>query len=89
LSFYVRIDTAETTTSIAYDKLSVQILNSSGTLLATLASYSNLNANSTYVLKSFNVTSYRGQTIRVRFYATEDSSLQTSFVVDNTALNWN
>ena len=89
LSFYVSIDTAETTTSIAYDKLSVQILNSSGTLLATLASYSNLNKNSTYTQKVFDVSSYRGQTIRVRFYATEDSSLQTSFVIDNTALNWN
>lgn len=89
LSFYLRIDTAETTASIAYDKLSVQILNSSGTVLATLASYSNLNKNSTYTQKAFDVSSYRGQTIRVRFYATEDSSLQTSFVVDSTALNWN
>ena len=39
------------------------------------------------MLKSFNVTAYRGQTIRVRFYGTEDSSLQTSFVIDDTALN--
>jgi hypothetical protein len=26
--------------------------------------------------------------VRVRLYATEDSSLQTSFVVDDTALNY-
>ena len=87
LSFYIRITTSETTGSIAYDKVSPQIMNSSGALLATLATYSNLNANSSYVLKSFDVTAYRGQTIRVRFYATEDSSLQTSFVIDDTALN--
>lgn len=87
LSFYLRITTAETTTSIAYDTVRAQILNSSGTVLATLATYSNLNASSSYSLKSFDVTAYKGQTIRVRFYGTEDSSLQTSFLVDDTALN--
>jgi hypothetical protein len=87
LSFYVRIDTAETTTTTAYDKLQVQIRNSSNTVLATLATYSNLNANASYVLKSFNVIAYKGQTIRVYFLGTEDSSLQTSFVIDDTALN--
>ena len=87
LSFYIRITTSETTTSTAYDRMSVQLLNSAGSLLSTLATYSNLNANSSYVLRSFDVSAYRGQTIRVRFYATEDSTLQTSFVVDDTALN--
>jgi hypothetical protein len=89
LSFYVRIDTAETTASIAYDKLQIQIRNSSNTVLATLATYSNLNANSTYVLKTFDLTAYKGQTIRVYFLGTEDSSLQTSFVIDDTAVNVN
>jgi len=87
LSFWIRIDTSETTGTIAYDRVSVQVSNNGGSSYTTLATYSNLNANSTYVQKSFDVTSYRGQTIRVRFYATEDSSLQTSFVVDDTALN--
>src|SRR5262249_23141391 len=44
LTFWLHIDTAETTTTKVYDTLSVQILNSSGTVLATLATYSNLNA---------------------------------------------
>lgn len=87
LSFWLHIDTAETTSSIAYDKLQVQILNSSGTVLATLATYSNLNAASGYTQRSFNVGAYAGQAIQVRFYGTEDWSLQTSFVVDDTALN--
>jgi subtilisin family serine protease len=89
LSFWIRIDTAETTTTTQYDKLSVQILDSAGNLLQTLATYSNLNANSTYVQKSFDLSSRRGQTIRVKFNGTEDSSLQTSFVIDDTALNTN
>ncbi|HUP60338.1 MAG TPA: S8 family serine peptidase [Thermoanaerobaculia bacterium] len=87
LNFYLKIDTAETTTSTAYDKMSVQILNSSGSLLATLATYSNLNKSSSYSLKSFDLLAYKGQTIRVRFYATEDSIYQTSFLVDTTSLN--
>jgi subtilisin family serine protease len=87
LSFYLKIDTAETTTSVAYDKLTVQIRNSSGTVLATLATYSNLNKSSGYVLKTFDLLAYRGQTIRVYFSGTEDSSLQTSFIIDDTALN--
>ncbi|MCK6684303.1 MAG: pre-peptidase C-terminal domain-containing protein [Thermoanaerobaculia bacterium] len=87
LSFYLKIDTAETTTSTAYDKLQVQIRNSSGTVLATLATYSNLNKSTSYALKSFNLLSYKGQTIRVYFLGTEDSSLQTSFLIDDTSLS--
>lgn len=87
LTFYLHIDTAETTTGTAYDKLSVQLRNSSGTLITTLATYSNLSAASGYAQKSFNVLAYKGQTIRVYFTATEDSSLQTSFIIDDTALN--
>jgi len=67
----------------------VQVSTNGGSTYTTLATYSNLNANSTYVQKSFDLTGYRGATVRVRFYATEDSSLQTSFVVDDTALNVN
>jgi uncharacterized protein (TIGR03437 family) len=87
LNFYLKIDSAETTTTTAYDKLSVQVLNSSGTVLATLGTYSNLNKSTAYSLKSFSLNAYRGQTIRVRFYGTEDSSLQTSFLVDSTSVN--
>ncbi len=72
---------------MAYDRLNVQIRNSSNAVLATVATYSNLNKNTSYVLRSFDVTAYRGQTIRVYFLGTEDSSLQTSFLIDDTALN--
>ncbi|MEW2373848.1 putative Ig domain-containing protein [Streptomyces sp. NPDC006656] len=80
LSYYLHIDTAETTTSTAYDKLSVQA-NS-----AALASYSNLDKNTGYVQKTFDLSSYAGQTVTLKFTGTEDSSLQTSFVIDDTAL---
>jgi hypothetical protein len=87
LSFWLHIDTSESTTTTAYDTLKVQIRNSSGTVLTTLATYSNLNAASGYTQKSFNVAAYKGQTIQVYLVGTEDTSLQTSFVVDDFALN--
>ncbi len=87
LTFYLHVDTAETTTSTAYDKLTVQVLNSSGTVLKTLATYSNLNAASGYAQKTFDLSGYIGQTVTLKFTGTEDSSLQTSFVVDDVNLN--
>jgi len=86
-SFWLHIDTAETTTTTAYDTLKVQVLNSSGTVLSTLATYSNLNHNSGYAQHSFGLASFIGQTITLKFTGTEDISLQTSFVIDDNALN--
>jgi PKD repeat protein len=87
LSFWLHIDTAETSTTTAYDTLQVQVLNSSGTVLGTLATYSNLDHNTGYAQHSFSLAPYIGQTITLKFTGTEDYTLQTSFVVDDTALN--
>ena len=86
-SFWLKITTAETTTTTAFDKLTVTVRNTAGTVLATLATYSNLNKGTVYAQKSFDVSAFKGQTVRVEFLGTEDSSLQTSFFVDDTALN--
>ncbi|GAC1621682.1 MAG: hypothetical protein NVS9B10_04800 [Nevskia sp.] len=86
LAFYLHIDSAETTTTSAYDTLRVQVLNSAGTVLATLATYSNLNKASGYTLRSFSLNTYIGQTITLRFTGTEDASLQTSFVLDDATV---
>ncbi|MBY8875545.1 S8 family serine peptidase [Micromonospora sp. PLK6-60] len=87
LSFWLHIDTAETTSTTAYDTLRVQVLNSGGTVLATLATYSNLNKNTGYAQRSFDLGGYAGQTVQIRFTGVEDLSLQTSFVIDDTAVN--
>ncbi|MCH0570200.1 immune inhibitor A [Streptomyces sp. MUM 136J] len=86
-SFWMHVDTDENTSSTAYDKLQVQAVSSGGTVLGTLATYSNLNAASGYVQKSFDLSSYAGKSITLKFTGTEDSSLGTSFVIDDTALN--
>jgi hypothetical protein len=63
------------------------VLNSSGTVLTTLATFSNLNAATGYTQHTYSVASYIGQTITLKFTGSEDSSLQTSFVDDDNALN--
>ncbi|GAA3831501.1 hypothetical protein GCM10022403_075890 [Streptomyces coacervatus] len=78
-TFYLHIDTAETG-STAYDKLTVTAGST------TLATYSNLNAASGYAQKSFDLSSYAGSTVTLKFSGVEDSSLQTSFVLDDTAV---
>ncbi|MDX6248241.1 MAG: hypothetical protein QOF10_1601 [Kribbellaceae bacterium] len=84
LSFWIQIDTAETTTSTVYDTVKVQIVD--GATTTTLATYSNLNKSTSYLQKTFNLTAYKGKTVTVKFLGNEDSSLQTSFVVDDTSL---
>jgi hypothetical protein len=81
LSFFLHIDTAESTTTTQFDKLTVKVGST------TVGTFSNLNKGNGYTQRSFPVGSFAGQTVTVLFTATEDSSLQTSFVIDDTALN--
>jgi len=86
LSFWLHIDTAETSTTTAFDKMTVQVRNSSGTVLSTLATFSNLNHATGYQQHTFDLTSFVGQTIQIFMQGVEDSTLQTSFVVDDVSL---
>jgi Zn-dependent metalloprotease len=86
LSFALHIDTAETTSSIGYDKLVVTVKNQAGTVLGTLATYSNLNKAAGYQIRSFSLLPYKGQTVTLSFDMREDLSLQTSFVVDKVSV---
>jgi hypothetical protein len=68
--------------------LFVEVRNTSGTLLSTLGTYSNLNKGTAgvYSQKSFDVSAYRGQTVRIQFRSTTDSSYATTFRVDSASL---
>jgi hypothetical protein len=80
LTWWSHVDTTETTTSTAYDKLVVQ----AGT--DTLASYSNLDKNTGYAQRTVDVSRYLGQTVTLKVTGTEDSSLATNFLLDDFAL---
>jgi hypothetical protein len=79
-SFWVKIDTAETTTTTAFDKLTVAANTT------TLTTLSNLNHSTSYVQKSFDLSAFKGTSVTIKFTGTEDTSLQTSFLIDDTAL---
>jgi serine protease len=87
LSFWLHIDTSEFSFFGAVDTLKVQVLNSSGTVLSTLHTYSNLDHITGYLQHSFTLAPYAGQKITLKFTGHEDYEYQTSFVVDDTALN--
>ena len=84
LSFYLKTLTDETTTATAYDTLKVQAV--SGGVTTTLATYSNLNKSTGYVLKTLDLSSFKGKTVTLRFLGVEDSSLKTYFFVDDTSV---
>ena len=84
MSFWLYVSSAETTTSTAYDRLTVQVV--SGGTTTTLGTFSNLNKGASYVQRSFTMSAFTGKSVTVRFTGTEDSSLATSFVIDDTSL---
>jgi len=88
LSFWLNVTSSETTTTKAYDKLFVEVRNTSGSLLRTLATYSNLNKTTqgVYSQKSFSLAAYKGQTVRIQFRSTMDSSITSTFRVDDVSL---
>ncbi len=83
LSFWIRTDTAETGSTV-YDTMKIQIVD--GGTTTTLATFSNVGANATYTQKSYDLSAYKGRSVSVKFLMSEDASLQTSFVVDDTAV---
>ena len=66
----------------------VEVRNTAGAVLATLATYSNLNRGTAgvYSQKTLDLSAFKGQTVRVTFHATTDVSLTTSFRVDDVSL---
>ena len=83
LSFWLQVTSSETTTSVQYDKLTVQVISSGVT--TTLATYSNLNKGA-YVQRVLNMNAFVGKTVTIKFTGTEDYSLATSFFIDDTSL---
>ncbi|MGP8296558.1 M28 family peptidase [Streptomyces inhibens] len=79
LTYWLHIDTEETQ-NVAYDTFKVKVGNSA------LATLSNTDASNGYTQRTLDLSPYIGQRITLTFTATEDAGLQTSFVVDDAAL---
>jgi hypothetical protein len=88
LSFWLNVTSDESGTT-ASDKLFVEVLSSAGSLLATLATYSNLQKGITgaYGLQSaIPLAAYAGQTIRLQFRAVTDAVNVTTFRIDDVSV---
>jgi subtilisin family serine protease len=81
LSFWLHVDTAERTSTRARDTLTVQVGST------TVMRLSNLNRANGFTQRSVDVGQFAGRTVTVTFTGTEDQRAQTSFVIDDTALN--
>ncbi len=69
------------------DVLTVEIRDGSGKLLETVGTYSNLDTCPTYLQRSFDVSRYRGATIRISFTGVQTQGPPTWFLLDDVALN--
>ncbi|HSD65647.1 MAG TPA: S8 family serine peptidase [Vicinamibacteria bacterium] len=88
LTFWLNVTSSETTTTTIYDRLYVEVRTTTGTLLGTLATYSNLDKGTAgvYVQRTLSLAAWKGQTVRLQFRATTDGSLATAFRVDDASL---
>ncbi len=86
LSFWIGIQTQETTKTKENDKLYVQIRDKDSHVLKTLEKFSNLNKNGDYEKHDYTLTDYIGQDIQVFLKVTEDNAKATSFKIDDFAL---
>jgi len=89
LDFWLNITTGEAAGAAVYDRLFIEVRNTAGTLLGTLGTLSNQNSGTAgvYVLRGpYNLNAWAGQTVRIQFRSTQDSSLPTSFRVDDVSV---
>ncbi|HEX8503294.1 MAG TPA: M36 family metallopeptidase [Pyrinomonadaceae bacterium] len=89
LNFWLNVTTNEAAGAAVYDRLFVEVRNTSGTLLATLATFSNQNSGTAgaYVLRGpYSLSGFAGQTVRIQFRGTNDVTLPTSFRVDDVSV---
>jgi hypothetical protein len=90
LTFWLNVTSSETTTTTQFDRLFIEVRSTSGTLLGTLATFSNLDkvaSGGTYTLRGpFSLATWAGQTVRIQFRGTTDSSLLTTFRIDDASV---
>jgi hypothetical protein len=85
LTFWLNVATSETGPT-ADDVMRVEVRSASDVLLATVATFSNLDAAPYSPEGPFSLAAFAGQTIRLYFRATNNGSLPTTFRLDDVSL---
>jgi Zn-dependent metalloprotease len=89
LNFWLNVTTSEAAGASVFDRLFIEVRSTTGTLLATLTTFSNQNGGTAgvYVLRGpYNLSSFAGQTVRIQFRTTQDVTLPTSFRLDDVSV---
>ncbi len=73
--------------SAANDFLFVEILDTSNTVLETLHTLTDDDTRNQWVASGFSLDAYKGQTIRIRFRATNNATSHTAFFIDDISLD--
>jgi subtilase family serine protease len=86
LRFYLHTTTAEVTTTEAHDTLRVKVYSTGGTLLGTLATYSNLDASTGYVEHNIDVSTFMNQTVVLKFIGYNNPQMPTTWDLDDVTI---
>ncbi|HKB80027.1 MAG TPA: S8 family peptidase [Thermoanaerobaculia bacterium] len=86
LSFYLWVVTKGKSPHPS-DVLTVELRDASGALIATLGTFTNVDANASYTLRRFDVTPYRGKALRISFTGIQSQGPPTWFLLDDVSLN--
>ncbi|HYY55750.1 MAG TPA: hypothetical protein VE842_00390, partial [Pyrinomonadaceae bacterium] len=88
LNFYLWLSSEETSLMIpANDTFTVQIRNTSNTVLANPAIYTYQAETAGYVKKTFNLLPYKGQRIRIYFLSDQNSTLNSWYFLDDVTVD--
>jgi hypothetical protein len=74
LEFYLHISTEEQSNNV-YDRLRVRVRDANGSFIATLRTYTNLQAAPGYAVQTVSLNNYRGRTVRIEFASQEEQRL--------------
>lgn len=85
------LDTApssdDVTAAAPHDFMYVQILDTGNNVLETLQIVSNDGVRNQWRAEGFSLDAYKGQTIRIRFRATNDGVNHTGFLIDDVSVD--
>ena len=86
LNFYLWVITKGKSPKIS-DTLTVELRDAAGNVVATLGTFSNVDANEAYTRRTFDVSRYRGKMVRISFTGLQSQGPPTWFLLDDVTLN--
>jgi subtilisin family serine protease len=86
LSYWWRVESREGGGTTVYDWVDVRLYEPSNGSWARLRRWSNASPRNVWTQDTIDLSAYAGRTLELRFFARTDSSLPTSFFIDDVSL---